>query len=524
MARPKISIRSVLIAINLAVLLLPLAGIQLLRLYESALVRQTESALTAQAAFIAAFYRNALREELVETASVPAPPVAAGSTGWVPQPAQLDLATSAILPPFPNGEEGHLADPVALRVGERLIPVLKDAQLVTLAGIRVVDPQGVIVASTGEDVGQSIAVGEEVASALQGVSTSRLRTKSEVAQDSPLDSISRASGIRVFVASPILAGQELVGAVMLSRTPPSIVNALYAKRWLLLQALALLVLIVLGMSLLTFRLIANPIRKLSAYAARIAQGGWSQVDAPRLREPRTKELADLQSAITEMAQALEQRARYLQGFSRQISHEFKTPLAGIRGAVEVLEDHGHDMPAADRHRFLANIAADADRLHRLTQRLMELSRAELGAETATPVDVAQVVTQTVDQFAAVPVHIGCDLGALPAVLCNAQVLQAVLEILLENAAQHGATQIDISAQASGPQTVSIAVCDNGGGITAANRERVFEPFFTTQREQGGTGMGLSIARALLQPLDAQLYLQHDSARTTFVIEVPKSPP
>ena len=68
-----------------------------------------------------------------------------------------------------------MAEPFARRVGERLVPVLKDAQLVTLAGIRVTDPWGTIVASTGDDVGKTITEGDEIALALTGTPGSRLR-------------------------------------------------------------------------------------------------------------------------------------------------------------------------------------------------------------------------------------------------------------------------------------------------------------------------------------------------------------
>ena len=520
MRKPRVSIRSVLIAINLAVLLLPLAGIQLMRLYESALIRQTESALIAQAAFIAAYYRNALREEAgadqVTSLAVANTPWSEGV--WFPQPAQLDLAASPLLSPFPEGVAGQAPDSLARRVGERLMPVLKDAQLVTLAGIRVVDPFGVIVASTGDDVGDSIAAGEEVRLALQGQSASRLRSKSEVVKDSPLDSISRASGIRVFVASPIMLGERLVGGVLRARTPPSILKALYGKRWLLLQAFMLLVGIVLLMSWLTFRLIANPIRKLSSHATQVAQGGTlpGGPGADPLPIAKTKEVAELQLAITNMANTLEQRARYLQDFARHVSHEFKTPIASIQGAVEVLQDHAHDMPAANRERFLANIAADAGRLHRLTQRLMELSKAELNTDTVLPVDVGSVAARIAEQMAEDGFAISLEgFDGLPAARGSEQVLQAVLEILLENAQQHGATRVRMVGQEiQAPLRVSIQVLDNGAGISAGNRDKIFAPFFTTQREQGGTGLGLSIAQALLQQIDGELTLCADESGWT----------
>src|SRR4029453_9226272 len=78
-----------------------------------------------------------------------------------------------------------------------------------------------------------------------------------------------------------------------------------------------------------------------------------------------------------MAKRIEQGSRYLQDFAAAVSHEFKTPIAGIRGALELLEEHGDSMSAEERQRFTANAAADADRLQRLVQRLLDLARADL---------------------------------------------------------------------------------------------------------------------------------------------------
>ena len=522
---PRASLRSLLIGINLVVLVLPLAGIQLMRLYESALVRQTESALIAQAAFVAAFYRSFVKEQGNQDwldISRELPQATAIRDGrWVPQPATLDLAASPTLPPFPDGRPGDTTNAFTRHAGERITPVLKDAQFVTLAGIRVVDPWGTIIASTGDDVGLSISHTQEIEQALAGLPASRIRKKSEVVEASALDSISRANSIRVFVAYPIVLHQRLIGAVMLSRTPPGIVQALYGKRWLLLQGLILLIGLVVLMSLLTFRLIARPISRLADQASRIATGELSSAKIPAdEHRPHTIEIARLQDAITHMATTLEQRASYLQDFSHHVSHEFKTPIAGIRGAIEVLQDHGEDMDDAQRQRFLGNIAADAQRLHRLTERLMELTHAEINIQLAQPVEIRATVHDAASGF----IHqLSFKTDGIPAsssANSNVEVLQAVLEILFENAAQHGASEVTLWVQTQ--QTgVELFVQDNGRGISASNAEQIFTPFFTTQREDGGTGLGLTIAQALIKQVHGTLAIVSDNGPTTFRMTLPR---
>jgi signal transduction histidine kinase len=510
---PRLSLKTVLIGINLVVLLLPLAGIQLMRLYESALVRQTESALIAQAAFIGAFYRTLFTEQGLELPPHdPSLELSRWQDGqWSPRSPTLDLVASPVGQPFPEGVVGGTAESYADVVGQRLISVLKDAQLVTLAGIRVVDRKGIIVASTGDDVGLSIASGREIQSALAGIATSNIRHKSDVVVESALDSISRNSRVRVFVASPIVLQDRLLGAIMLSRTPPNIVQALYAKRWLLLQAFLFLVAIVLVMSAVTHRLIARPIARLADQASNITRGVSSGKDLAS-EKPHIVEVARLQQAIVEMAAALEARATHLQDFSRHVSHEFKTPITGIQGAIEVLTDHP-DMDDTQRSRFLSNISGDADRMKRLTERLLELTQAEIRTHKLEGLDLHSVVVDVQARWPMLHFNL---TDVTSTVVASREVVEATLATLADNAAQHGATHIRMWSRGN-----DCFVEDDGHGISAANAARLFEPFFTTQRESGGTGLGLTIARSLMRGIRGDLLLVSKAGDpTTFRLSFP----
>ena len=512
----RISLKTFLTGLSVLVLLLPIAGIQVLRIYESALVRQTESALIAQAAFITAMYRTLVIEQGTQNWDTMSRPLHVAQTppgeGWLPRPAELDLATSVLLPAFPDGLTQATAHPYAARVGQRLHPVLKDAQLTTLAGIRVVDPWGVIIATTGEDLGQDISAGVEVAAALQGMSISRIRQKNDVVSATPAETLSRTSKIRVFVSSPIVLHNRLVGAVLLSRTPPSILQALYGKRWLLAQAAAFLLLTAIAMALLTYRLMARPIQRLAHQAEQISSGEHRGMAAiSRHHSPRVKEVAQLQDAIVEMARTLENRAAYLQDFARHISHEFKTPLASIRGAIEVLGDHRHDMDDAQYQQFVQNITDDANRLQLLTERLNVLARADLAQAEIAPHNIKPLCKQVMQDFP--NLHITLDPSLDQAVMqLDANGMCAALEVLLENAAQHEAQQVTIKFIDE-----QLQICDDGVGISAGNQEKIFEPFFTTRRNDGGTGLGLTIAQALLSQSNAQLSLVQAAKPTVFGI-------
>ncbi len=529
MAR-RVRLRTVLILVNLFVLALPLAGVQALRIYESALVRQTESELIAQGVAIASFYRATFQRlterpgrtlggdflaahsrALLEQSPADAEP-------WQPRPAILDLTDSEMLPALEDPLPRQSADTLAALVGETLTPVLRDLQRVTLAGIRVVDFAGVIVASTAADHGLSLANGVEVRSGLAGAGVSRLRERELTGDPPAFSSISRGGRIRVFVSTPIIEQQRILGAVLLSRTPSSILPALYGKRLLLLEGLTLLLAVVVAIGYLTSRTILNPLRELSTSARQIAAGDNTALE--RMRPSGTVEISQLGQSIYAMGDALQRRADYFRDFARHLSHEFKTPLAAIRGAVEVLEDHGQQMNDAERGNFLTNIHADVERLNRLTERLLDLAGAELRPGSAARVasDLSEVLARldndhevTVSWTDPPPFHVAME----------ADRLDAALSQLAENAREHGGddTHIDIDVRRA-DGLAELLFKDDGAGISPGNRDRIFQPFFTTARADGGTGLGLPIIRALIEGSGGEIELLDSTRGSTFRIRLP----
>lgn len=539
--RPRLRLRTILFGINLVILALPLGGITWLRLYESALIRQTESELIAQGAFIEAAYLAALDR----AASTPpargqrarglptdyghpltAPPRATDPEGrWRPRWAELDLATDSIRPrPPPPVAATQPADPLALQVGRELTPVLRQAQKTTLAGMRIVDANGIVVASTGDlsedDLGRSLLNHEEVVRALTGEPVSLLRWRVSDEPPPPLASISRGTRVRVFVTEPIERDGRVLGAVLLVRTPSNIKQAVFHKREPLLHAgLGLLALVAL-LTLLGALTITRPVRQLIEQARRAARGQRNAVIP--LRHPVTREIAELSDTVAAMAQTLESRAQYIRDFATHVSHEFKTPLTAIQGAVELLRDHAESMSVEERARFLDNLGRDAQRLEHLVRRLLELARADMMQAGTECADLAAVLTATTAHHRERGLHI--ELATpLPAahVAIGAETLDSILGTLLDNARQHGGetVRVRLSAQAHGDR-MEIDVADDGSGISAANAERVFEPFFTTGRGQGRTGLGLSIVRALLAAHRGGIDLLPTARGTAFRITLP----
>ncbi|MBN9219924.1 MAG: HAMP domain-containing protein [Mesorhizobium sp.] len=515
--RPRLA--TVVVAILMLVMALPLVGLFFFRLYENQLIRQTEAELIAQGAAISAIYAQAVHEAGIapEKLGAPMPQIGAGASRsadgpYRPIEPQLDLASDSVLPTRPAGTPGT-ADPVFAAIGARLSGILDATQKTTLAGFRLLDPQGVVIAG-GSEVGLSLAGVQEVRTALGGDYASALRLRIPEQPAPPLYSVSRGTRVRVFVAMPVAVDGHVAGVVYVSRTPNNIVKHLYGER----GKVTLAAIAVLGGTLLIglvfLRAVSRPIYALIDRTQRIAAG---ERDAIRpLDHHGTYEMAELSAAFLDMAEKLQARSDSIQTFATHVSHELKSPLTAIQGAAELLRDSGSTMDDEERRRFSNNIVTDAGRLNLLVRRLLDLARAENLAPSGETTSVRSALALLpVDTRLAVSAGAGGDLP----LRISAENAAIVLANLIDNSARHGATLVSITASsASGRATVEVS--DDGAGISPSNRARIFEPFFTTRRESGGTGMGLGIVLALLKAHDGTIRLVDSGRGTRFEITLP----
>ncbi|MDR1051428.1 MAG: HAMP domain-containing histidine kinase [Deltaproteobacteria bacterium] len=523
------SLRLLLLAVNLVILSVPISGIYLFRVYENELVRQTESELISQAALVAAMFRS----ELVMVAGPNY-----GQAHWRPPnspdsslrivPTLLDRSSTPVVSdPVSMAAAGFPADPAALQAASNLAPVLAEATLTTLSSIYLLDFRGVLV-SPGRGRGLSLERNPEVSSALEGRYHSMLRSRS-VSASTALSSASRDTPFRVFVAMPVFNGRRLAGVVYLSRTPRELVKALYQERWNLALAGASVLALMVVISLASTFLIISPVKKLAAEAARVAEDPGRALS--RTAEGDlvvVREVADLRASVSEMAERLGRRSDYLKAFASGVSHEFKTPLASIKGAMELLGEHGRDMAPEVFQKFAGNMGLDLDRLERLVARLLALARAEAlsptGAEKCRAADLAGALAARV-----MSAHPGFEVavegpgaGGDPLELAiDRDVLETVLVNLLDNSRENGAGRAVVSLGRTADQG-SITVSDDGPGLGPGDEEKIFTPFFTTRKNKGGTGLGLSLARTLLTPYSGRL--DYAGPPAVFVVTAPLASP
>jgi signal transduction histidine kinase len=506
---PRLGLRTILLSTFILVAMLPGFGALFLRVYENTLVRQTESELVAESAALSA----------ATAASWPgysARPPALTDNPYAPEPPRIDLRASPILPkrPPPRPVPGAI-DGQARVAAARIDPVVAQTTATTLASALLLDQSGRIV--TGPQAGLSYAGLPEIELALRGTPTTTLR-RTYGDRNVLVTWLSRSADLRIDHARPIIVNGRTVGVLLLSRIPPPLYMGLYADAGKIAFGFAIILGFVIVLSGLLSRGIVRPIERLGLATRDVARG--SLVDMPEIPNTAAIEIQALYADFTAMAAAIERRSRYLRDFAHAVSHEFKTPLAGIRGAVELLQDHHATMSEADRQRFLGNAAADADRLALLVTRLLELARADMTPASAEASDLMPLLRRLADAYSVPGFKVALELPMdLPLVAVPAGTIETVVGSLIDNSRRAGASRCTIGACRIA-QDVRLDVADDGPGIAPADRERLFEPFFTTRRADGGTGLGLPIARSLLDACNGAIRSERSETGARFALDLP----
>ncbi|HEX8622786.1 MAG TPA: HAMP domain-containing sensor histidine kinase [Allosphingosinicella sp.] len=506
---PALRLRTLLFLTLLFVAALPGVGAVFLRVYENTLVQQTEAELIAQGAVLAGAYRAAWPERFED------PPAGA----LRPERPTIDLRAMPVLPTQPDSRPSRWPpDARAVRTAAALRPIVADTVRSTLAAVRVMDVHGTVVIGRG-DVGRSYMHLPEVNPVTIGQTRTVLRERGDYQPRYALEWLSRASNIRVHYVRPVVAGGEVIGMLMLSRSPRGLFLGIYQDRGKIALGVVLIFATLLVLAGLLSRGISRPIEALSEATQNVARGVLAVPEPP---PTAAVEIRTLYLNFAAMADRIERRSRYLKDFAAAVSHELKTPIAGIKGVLELLAEHP-GMSDEERSRFLANAGADADRLSHLLRRLLDLARADMAAapEDASTEPLAPAL-RVADAHRKEGFAVAVRLDSVPPAAAPAELLESVLETLVENSRQAGAAAVAIEGSAAGGK-VRLLVSDDGPGIPPADHERIFEPFHTGRRSEGGSGLGLSIARSLLASCGGTIESRESETGAEFEIVLPRSP-
>lgn len=265
----------------------------------------------------------------------------------------------------------------------------------------------------------------------------------------------------------------------------------------------------LGMVQLLAHGMTSPLREMAAAARAMARGDYSR----RVRATSRDEVGELAVAFNRMAAELGEVDRQRRELVANASHELRTPITALRALLENLVD-GVEQPDPAA---LQGALRQTERLGRLVTQLLDLSRLESGGAQLDLEDlpVADFLDEAVREAGLAGRDIRLSADVQPpglAVPADAARLHQVLANLLDNATRHSPPggAVHVSAQLAG-DTVRIAVCDQGPGIPATQRSRVFERFSRLDSARsataGGTGLGLAIAREVVELHGGTMYAE-----------------
>jgi two-component system OmpR family sensor kinase len=288
---------------------------------------------------------------------------------------------------------------------------------------------------------------------------------------------------------------------------------------------ALLISIILALSMAKW--IATPLQRMVGAAHQLAAGKDT-----RIAEEGPDEVRDLARSLNYMNRQMRAGQQAQRDFVANVSHELKTPLTSIQGFAQAILDGAAQTPEALQN-AAGVIYQEANRMHRLVLDLLALAKMEGGTADfqAVPVNISELLRAATARFvlqaSKAQINLICEVGELPKVTGDGDRLAQVFNNLIENALKFTPAGGTVTVRAN-PQegSILVEVADTGLGIAEADRERIFERFYQTDKSrrgggERGVGLGLPIARQIVLAHGGKMWVEGQSGPgSCFLVKLP----
>jgi two-component system OmpR family sensor kinase len=346
-----------------------------------------------------------------------------------------------------------------------------------------------------------------------------------------------SDAVRPITTTPVVVGREFVGVVLVLflQSPPQGVSRELGRLLSLPSTLMLLIATVV-VALVVFNPARRRLSALEQAAQRLGEGDLST----RAPQAGGDEIARVAAAFNRMAGELEVRDAALRNsdsLRRQmmadVSHELKTPLTAMRGYIETLRMPDIALDSERRERYFETIDRETRRLERIVKDLLDLARYEQGGVVLQRrlFDIERLFQNVAGrhereaQAKSVTISIQVEAKADQVVADPDRVEQAI-ENLVANALRHtpsGGTITLSATQADGTATLSVS--DTGSGIAPIHLPHVFDRFYKADAsraaESAGSGLGLSITKAIIERHGGTIRVVSQPGQTTFIVQLPQ---
>ena len=330
------------------------------------------------------------------------------------------------------------------------------------------------------------------------------------------------------VSTPVVYHNQIVGAVYAYRYDTEQAELLESFRHNLLIISLMIALLVAGLSIVLSRMLTVQISGLLQAIRHVREGAYSH----RADASGTDEIAQIAAEFNSLTDRLQTTENARRRFVSDASHELKTPLAGIRLLTDSILQTDNMDPETTKE-FVTDIGREAERLSRITENLLRLTRLDSGVvQRPYPVAVAPVLERVERMLAMVAAEKGVTLSGAAdeeaVALATDDDVHQILYNLMENAIKYSRTEegfVHARAWAEDGR-VYIAVSDNGIGIPDEDLPHVFDRFYRVDkmrsREVGGTGLGLSIVKDTIENRGGTITAGHGEGGvgTVFTVTLP----
>ena len=330
------------------------------------------------------------------------------------------------------------------------------------------------------------------------------------------------------VATPVVYHNQVVGAVYAYSYDTEQAGLLEAFRHNLLIISLMIALLVAGLSIVLSRMLTRQIGGLLQAIRNVREGAYSH----RADASGTDEIAQIAAEFNSLTDRLQTTENARRRFVSDASHELKTPLAGIRLLTDSILQTG-DMDADTTREFVGDIGREAERLTRITENLLRLTRLDSGAvPPVTPVPVAPVLERVARMLAVLAreknVTLSYEAELQAVALATEDDVHQILYNLMDNGIKYSGTDGFVhAAAATDGDWVVLTVEDNGIGIPEDDLPHIFERFYRVDKMRsraiGGTGLGLSIVKDTVENRGGSITAAaRQGGGTVFTVRLPRA--
>ncbi len=283
------------------------------------------------------------------------------------------------------------------------------------------------------------------------------------------------------------------------------------------------IIIGIGFSALASKLLLAPYKSLVNAMIKVSRGDYSV----RLSFGKNKTLNEVENGFNTMAQEISKTEMLRTDFVNNFSHEFKTPIASIKGLLELLKRE--DLPKEKRQEYIAIIEEETTRLLEMSSKVLQLSKIENESEIKRLVrynlseQIRNSIVMLEKKWDKKQLSLDLDFDEIE-IKADEEMIAHVWQNILDNAIKFAKDESELSVKIEDKENlIQVSITNEGEEIKEEDREKIFSKFYQAEstHKSEGNGIGLSIVKHIVTLHKGEIYAESENGKTTFIVKLPK---